>query len=857
MKKILLLNGYIKNWRLIKANMDKRFDQIQELIIQLTLGNFEYKLAPSELRDEIDALIVGINMLGEELKVSQEKNVALFENVGDAILIFSAASNKFVDSNETATNLLGFSPEDLRLLSILDLFNNEEKLSIESKITYLKSAVQTNFDTQIETKSGKLKDVFFSSKILPYGDNQYIQINIKDITDSTNISNHLIKKNAELNQAQREIEGLSKFPSENPNPILRFNDKFELVFYNLASTINFLTDFKIKGNNLNDRVLKGYLKRVKVNEISETIIETRNKRYYSLTLVYVKEFNYVNIYAADITEFNKQVSEKEKNLINLNAEIENQKKFYELILNGLPSDVVVFDKKHRYLFINPQGIKNKETRKFMIGKDDFDYANFKGISDEKAVLRRKLFNRVMRSKKHETWTDEFILENGNRKVVQRSLEPIFDENGKLCFAIGYGVDITKRIQAEEENMKLSFVAKNTNNGVLMLNENREITWANTAFLERSGYSLSEIIGKNATYYFFDEKRVLLDNKVILAMDNRRKISVELMRRSKDSKDYWVDLNVQPLFDNTHKISGFMFVEFDITDRIVNEKTIRNLNINLENIVQKKTKKLSVNELKLKNSLKKEQQRTIALITSENKLKTSLIKEKELSKLKERFVTVASHQFRTPLAIILSNAELLGMLNKVGQKQNTVKCAKVINRITIAISKMTDLMDDLLALGKLTSGKVSHSSESFDLVKLCDILVQEFNVIQVDGRSIDFIVLGKPVMVYLDAKLLEHTLSNLVSNAFKYSLGQKNPQLSLEFTETELLLSIKDFGIGISNEEQLNLFEPFFRSDNVTEIQGTGLGLSIAKEYVQVNKGKIIAKSTLGEGSCFELTFKRN
>ena len=836
--------------------MDKRFQQIQELISQLTLGNFEYKLSPSESRDEIDALIVGVNMLGEELRVLEEKNIALFKNAFDAILIFCAVSNKFVDSNETAAKLLGLSPEEIRLMPIEGLFNEERKLSLEREIASLKSEVQTNFDTQIETKNGTLLDVSFSSKILPYGDDRFIQISIRDITGVMKISNHLIKKHAELNQAQKEIEALAKFPSENPNPILRFNDKFELVFNNSASTVNFLADFKIKENNLNDRVLKGYINRVKVNEIPETIIETRNKRYYSLTLVYVKEFNYVNIYVADITEFSNQVNEKEKILIRLNKEIEDQKKFYELILNSLPSDVVVFDKKHRYLFINPQGIKNKDTRNFMIGKDDFDYANFKGISDEKAVLRRKLFNRVMRSKKHETWTDEFILENGNRKVVQRSLGPIFDENGKLCFAIGYGVDITKRIQTEEENMKLSFVAKNTNNGVLMLNVNRKITWANTAFLERSGYSLSEIIGKDAAYYLFNKNSIPFHDKVILAMDKRQKVSVELVRISKEGKEYWVDLNVQPLFDNANKISGFMFVEFDITDRIINEQTIRNLNLNLENIVQKKTKKLSANELKLKNSLRKEKERTIALIVSENKLKTSLIKEKELGQIKENFVTVASHQFRTPLAVIQSNAELLGMLNSLGEKQETVKYAKVTNRITIAISKMTNLMDDLLTLGKLTSGKVAYNPEFLDLVKLCKALTDEFNTIQIDGRRIEFTCKGNAKMVYLDAKLLEHTLSNLISNAFKYSIGKANPELSLEFKEKELLLAVKDYGLGIPEKEQLHLFEPFFRADNVTEIQGTGLGLSIAKEYVQVNKGSITANSILGTGSSFELTFQQ-
>ena len=588
--------------------MDKRFQQIQELISQLTLGNFEYKLAPSESRDEIDALIVGVNMLGEELRVSEEKNVALFKNAGDAILIYCAISNNFVDSNETATKLLGFSPEEIRLMPIEALFNEEEKLIVEPELTSLKNAVKTNFDAQIETKNGTLLNVSFSSKTLPYGDDKFIQISIRDITGVINISNHFFKKHAELNQAQKEIEDLSKFPSENPNPILRFNDKFELVFNNLSSSINFLSDFKIKENSLNDLFLKKCIKRVKLNDVPETIIQARNKRYYSLTLVYVKEFSFVNIYAVDITEYSNQANEKEKTLIGLNEEIEYQKKFYELILNSLPSDVVVFDKQHRYLFINPKGIKNKETRNFMIGKDDFDYADFKGISDEKAVQRRKLFKKVMRSKNHEIWTDEFVLENGNRKVVQRSLGPIFDEDGKFCFVIGYGVDITKRIQTKEENMKLSLVVKNTNNGVLMLNENREITWANTAFLERSGYSLSEIIGGGSSYYLFDESNASIEDKVMLAMDRRIKVSVELMRRSKNNKEYWVDLNVQPLFDNAHKISGFMFVEFDITDKIINEKTIRNLNIDLENIVQKKTKKLSANQLKLEDSLRKEKKR---------------------------------------------------------------------------------------------------------------------------------------------------------------------------------------------------------------------------------------------------------
>jgi signal transduction histidine kinase len=256
-------------------------------------------------------------------------------------------------------------------------------------------------------------------------------------------------------------------------------------------------------------------------------------------------------------------------------------------------------------------------------------------------------------------------------------------------------------------------------------------------------------------------------------------------------------------------------------------------------------------------------KSIELYTSMNKLaiankelEGSLAREKELGKLKSSFVSVASHQFRTPLAIIQSNAELLEMLNNTGVKQEPEKYAKVTSRIIGAIAKMTNLMNDVLTLGKLTSGSVRCTPEDIDLVNFCEKLTEEFNLVQQDGRVLDFDTVGEANNLQLDPKLLSHSLNNLISNAFKYSVGKENPQLSIHFKPTEVILSVKDYGLGIPEMEQFHLFEPFFRADNVTEIQGTGLGLSIAKEYVEANKGQISAKSTLGEGSCFEMTFKR-
>ena len=262
-------------------------------------------------------------------------------------------------------------------------------------------------------------------------------------------------------------------------------------------------------------------------------------------------------------------------------------------------------------------------------------------------------------------------------------------------------------------------------------------------------------------------------------------------------------------------------------------------------------------LKNLNSQRKANASLLKVAKESNKhLEISLAREKELGELKSSFIAVASHQFRTPLAVIQSNAELLEMLNTSGVKQEPEKYAKVTNRITETISKMTYLMDDVLKLEKLTSGNVFYTPEDIDLVVFCEKLVKKLNFIQRDGRALDFVIDGEAYKLQLDANLLTHSLSNLISNAFNYSVGKENPQLSIHFAPTEVILVIKDYGLGIPEEEQLHLFEPFFGVDNVAEIKGTGLGLSIAKEYVESNKGKISVKSILGEGSCFEITFKR-
>ena len=186
----------------------------------------------------------------------------------------------------------------------------------------------------------------------------------------------------ELEIAQKQLKEFEKFPSENPNPILRFDSDSRLVYNNSASEDHFIYDFNLEEKIVVDPCLQRILSEAKEINNSHSHIEKKNGRTYSIKSKYVREIDVVNIYASDISEFVRQVDENEESLIQLKNEIQKQKEFYEFILNNLPADVAVFDKNHKYVYVNPRGIKNKKVRDFIIGRDDFEYAKFKNIPED-------------------------------------------------------------------------------------------------------------------------------------------------------------------------------------------------------------------------------------------------------------------------------------------------------------------------------------------------------------------------------------------------------------------------------------------------------------------------------------------
>jgi len=245
--------------------------------------------------------------------------------------------------------------------------------------------------------------------------------------------------------------------------------------------------------------------------------------------------------------------------------------------------------------------------------------------------------------------------------------------------------------------------------------------------------------------------------------------------------------------------------------------------------------------------------------SEEDMQRALEKEKQLNELKSRFVSMASHEFRTPLSTILSSSTLVekyldkGDLDPAAIKENA---SRHLKRIKSSVGNLTSILNDFLSLDKLEQGKVEIKPVHFDLVKFADELIEEIQATLKKGQKILYTHSGK-TDVYLDKQMLKNILYNFISNAGKYSPEDSVIEFSSNLDKNGLTISVTDYGIGIPDQDQMHLFERFFRAKNVTNIQGTGLGLNIVKRYSNLLNGEVSFSSKEGKGTTFNLTINKS
>ncbi|MBS1628159.1 MAG: HAMP domain-containing histidine kinase [Bacteroidetes bacterium] len=239
------------------------------------------------------------------------------------------------------------------------------------------------------------------------------------------------------------------------------------------------------------------------------------------------------------------------------------------------------------------------------------------------------------------------------------------------------------------------------------------------------------------------------------------------------------------------------------------------------------------------------------------LEQALQKERELNELRSSFVSMASHQFRTPLTIIQSGIEIMDMYLEDMPAEKKIRFQKQFSRIQGELERLQTLMNDVLVLGKADVSRTPFHPKQNNIVAFLEQIIQnKYNNRYAKERSVILTTEGKSQPVFYDEKLLDHVFENILSNAYKYS-NTGNIDTKVLFEYDNVIISITDYGIGIPENDLVHLFQPFYRASNTDEIQGTGLGLAIVKEFIDLHQGQIFVISELGKGTTVTISLPLN
>ena len=411
-------------------------------------------------------------------------------------------------------------------------------------------------------------------------------------------------------------------------------------------------------------------------------------------------------------------------------------------------------------------------------------------------------------------------------------------------------------QASDIALRLQAVIETVIDGIITIDDKGIIETVNPAAARLFGYEPEEIVGKNIKNLMPSPYRQQHDGYIERYKSSGEAkiigIGREVTGMRKDGSTFPMRLAVSEVLLEDRRI--FTGIIHDLSDVKQAEEKIRKLNEELEEKVIERTEELASVVNKLLNTNKKLQYEVQERKSAENALRESTLeiqkaleKEKELSELKSRFVSMASHEFRTPLSTILSSISLLSRYTETSQQD---KRDKHINRIKSSVRNLTGILNDFLSLSKLEEGKIENQPSEFDIGELCPEVIDEIQGLLKDGQEIVHEGLGSPLFVRWDKRLVKNILFNLLSNAIKYSDEGKKIFMKERLEEDFFLIDIVDQGIGIPDADQPYLFTRFFRAANATNIQGTGLGLNIVKRYIDLVGGSITFESQLNEGTIF-------
>jgi PAS domain S-box-containing protein len=391
-----------------------------------------------------------------------------------------------------------------------------------------------------------------------------------------------------------------------------------------------------------------------------------------------------------------------------------------------------------------------------------------------------------------------------------------------------------------------------------------------AIITIDAFGIIEMVNEATCKLFLFEQKELLGQNIKILMpkpyhdnhdqylDNYHKtrkpkiigIGREVIGRQKNGQTFPCRLAVSEVVLNDRII--FTGIIHDLSEIVNARNKIVEFNNELREKVTDRTSKLedTINKLlnsnlELENEISIRKETEKLLKSSQQELEVALNKEKELGTLKTRFVSMASHEFRTPLATILSSASLISKYETTDQQEQRLKH---VARIKDSVTNLTGILNDFLSLSRLEEGKIEANISALNYLELSHNIQNELLGIVKEGQTINNVFHGNESEIFSDPRILKNIMFNLLSNAIKYS--DKEIFCDFYVKEDQYVIIIKDSGIGIPDYDQKYMFDRFFRAENAVNIQGTGLGLNIVKRYVDLLNGSISFKSELNKGTEF-------
>ncbi len=500
--------------------------------------------------------------------------------------------------------------------------------------------------------------------------------------------------------------------------------------------------------------------------------------------------------------------------------------FLTKVVNFSPQPVFVKDEKHRFVLLNDAFCDFLgKTRQELLGKSDYDF-----FPEEEAKVFWEKDDEVFRSEEvvenEESFTDQL---GANHYIVTR--KAVFSTDDGRRYLVGTILNITERRKAELALEAQRGYLDNLINGlprpIYVKDESLRFALVNLAFCELHGLAADEIIGRSVSDLLGPDQSKKLEDIDRQVLETGEPVEMETIVKARDGTERQV-LVRKSAFSGADGSRHLVGAITDVSKLKAIQEELASHRERLEELVEKRTEEVRRQAAQLEEALGK---------------------SRELNKMQGQFVSMVSHEFRTPLAIIDAAAQRV--LKKL-DALDPLDVDRRMGKIRGAVSRMTELVESTLSASRLEAGKIAFAPARCEVRALLQAACMRQASINPKHR-IDVDVSKMPAEIVADQKLLGHVFGNLLSNAVKYSPNEEPIEVRGWQRDETLFIEVKDHGLGIPEQEMPKLFEKYFRASTSAGIKGTGIGLHMIKSFVDMHGGEISVNSVVDEGSVFRVS----